>query len=128
VLIPNDDEQFEGYLKQFRPVAAQPLPGEKSTRTTLRPFVFAAAAAVLMVIVTGAAFWYRHMRITPVEAPYAEAAPARVTLGQAEAALAQGSSFDETLDRLESTSKPQRQSKPANHTQSALQVLGREEL
>jgi hypothetical protein len=123
VLIPNDDEKFERYLKQFRPVEAEPLPGEKPQHTRLQPFVFAAAAAVLVIIFTGAAFWYRHTSMTP--APYAEAPP---TLGQAEAALAQDSSFDEALNRLERASKPQPKPKPANHTQSALQVLGREEL
>jgi hypothetical protein len=128
VLIPNDDEQFKSYLKQFRPVEAEPLPAEKAEGIRLRRFVLVAAAAALLVIVAGAAFWYQRGRITPREAPYAEAQPARVTLGQAEAALAQDSSFDEALDRLERTSKPQPTSQPANHAQSALQVLGREEL
>lgn len=125
MLIPNDDERFESYLKQFRPVEAEPLPRENPRRAKLRSFAFLAAAAVLLILVTGAAVWYRHGRFTP---PEEEALPVKVTLGQAELALAQDSSFDEALDRLERASKPQRKSKPESHVQSALQVLGREEL
>lgn len=126
--IPDDDERFESYLKQFRPTQAAPLSIEASSRTKLRPFVFIAAAAAVLIIAIGAAFWYQHRRITPPEARQAEPASARVTLGQAQAELAQGSSFDEALDRLERASKPQPNPKPENHTQSALQVLGREKL
>lgn len=126
MLIPDDGERFESYLKQFRPVDAEPLAQKSPRRAKLRSFaLFAAVAAVLVILVPAAAFWYRHGRFTP---PTPEAAPVKVTLGQAELALAQDSSFDEALDRLERTSKPQRKSKPGNHVQSALQVLGREKL
>ena len=124
MLTPNDDERFESYLKQFRPVEPEPLSQESGRRAKPQSFpLFAAVAAVVVVLVSGAALWYRHGRFTSPEAE-----PVKVTLGQAELALAQDPSFDEALDRLERTSKPQRKSKPENHVQSALLVLGREKL
>src|ERR1700730_6528496 len=44
-----DDEKFERYLKQFRPLAAEPLPVARPKRPTVRWFVpVSAAGAVIM--------------------------------------------------------------------------------
>ena len=50
-----DHEQFEGYLKQFQPLAPEALPVEVDRRETRRVpalVMWAAAAAVIVVAVT----------------------------------------------------------------------------
>ena len=46
-----DDEQFEKYLKQFRPVMPEPLMVKEKVRDRPRPMVIAAWAAVAVAIV-----------------------------------------------------------------------------
>ena len=103
-----DDEQFEQYLKQFRPLDAEPLPTGKNTRVTQRWFVFAAwaaAAAALFVVVLLAT---QHR---PETAELSRAAGTLVgaeplsntlplTVGTANALLAQSASVKATLDRM----------------------------
>ena len=47
-----DDERFERYLREFKPVAADPLPIEKRKRVIWRSwaFAFSAAAALIALI------------------------------------------------------------------------------
>jgi hypothetical protein len=109
VLTP-DDEQFEHYLKQFRPLDPEPLPIGKYARGTRRWFVFAAwvaaAAAVLVVAVLTT-----QPRPEPAELAHAHDAgtvvgaerltnPLPLTIGTANALLAQSPSVNATLDRM----------------------------
>lgn len=51
----NRDDRFEAYLKQFRPLAVEPLRVETPRRATRRPLTlaaWAAAAAVILIALT----------------------------------------------------------------------------
>ncbi|HLJ25545.1 MAG TPA: hypothetical protein VKY85_02435 [Candidatus Angelobacter sp.] len=133
-MTPDDDPQFEAELKRFTPRAAPPLQLSKASPMPLRSRWAArmAVAAVLVIVLSGALVWYTRDH-AELAARSSDETGRGVTLGRAEAALAQdsafqNSSFDDALDRLDRAAWPQPKSKPAEHFQSALQALGKEEL
>ncbi len=130
----SDDEKFENFLRQFRPRAPEPLRIEKHERPIKRAFLFAAwaaaaAAAVLIAVVLT-------MRQIPQQSqPSGDTknlAGAEqltndqpLTIGAANALLAQSSSVKEAVDSLAFRSQPTQLSKG---THSALAVLSKENI
>ena len=62
-----DDKQFGRYLKQFRPLDADPLPAKAPARVTWRPSIFVLAGAFASVIVAVALAV--HFRAKPSHSP-----------------------------------------------------------
>ena len=106
------DEKFEAHLKQFRPVAPQPLPVERRVHAPQRWFVLAAwaaaAAAVVAVAVLG--FHARPGRIAPPVETFAIVdqlvKPQSLTIRTANALLARAPSFKEAIDQMAFPPKP----------------------
>jgi len=63
-----DDEQFERYLKQFRPLDPEPLPAKARTQVTPRPSIFVWAGAFASVIFAVALAV--HFRAKPTYLPH----------------------------------------------------------
>jgi hypothetical protein len=131
--VPNlDDERMENYLKQFRPMAAEPLPPPMVRRFARRPVILAAwafAAAVLVAVALILAYRARRPAPTPqvvkTSAPAGQAAASpALTLRNANELLAHAPSYGAALDgiafRRESAGPPP-------NMKSALEVLGRED-
>ena len=123
-----DEERFEHYLKQFRPLAPEPLHAETPARTIRRPFVLAvwatAAAAVLIVAVL--ALYFRTGRPQAIEKvagteQLVNAQP--LTIRSANALLASSSSFKAAVDEMAFEPKATPLSKEKH---SALAVLSKE--
>ncbi|PYV24716.1 MAG: hypothetical protein DMG24_10715 [Acidobacteria bacterium] len=126
-----DDERFEHYLKQFRPLAPESLQSEKHGRAARRPFVFAAwAAAAATVLVV--ALLTMHPLHKPTHSADGTASLARdeqlanaqsLTIGSANALLAHAPSFKAAVDLVAF----QRQAAQLpKGTHSALAVLSKE--
>ena len=102
-----DDEQFEKYLKHFRPVAPEALPVKEQVRPTRRPLLLAAWAAVaailLAVMVSVFLHWPLHR---PGEVrtsrPGVEELnnPQPLTIAKANALLAEAPSFKAAVDNM----------------------------
>jgi len=108
---PAIDEKFEAYLKQFRPLAPQPLPVESHVHAPRRWLVFAlATAAAAVVAVAVLAFHARPGRITPPVESVAiadqVAKPQSLTIRTANALLATAPSFKDALDGMAFPPKP----------------------
>ena len=127
-----DDEQFETYLREFKPVAAGSLPAARRRSVPVRFCLYfvpaAAAVAVLLVLM----FTLRG-RSKPVIAPQAknsagiqELATAQpLTLQQANELLAHAPTFSAALDNVAF----QRQRRKLPHgSLSALAALGKEDI
>ena len=106
------DEKFEAHLKQFRPLAPQPLPSGSRIRAPRRWFVLEAWAAVPAAIVAIAilAFHARPGRFaSPVES-FAIAdplpKPQSLTIHTANALLATAPSFKDAIDGMAFPPKP----------------------
>jgi negative regulator of sigma E activity len=129
--VPNlDDEQFESYLKQFRPLAAEPLETAMTRRVTRRSFALAALAAAAMVLLAVLVLTIHHRREqatlpqgtrTSTEVEQLRI-PRPLTLGRANAWLAHAPSFRAALNGMAFESQGTQQS---TGTQSALAVLRR---
>lgn len=125
-----DDEQFEKYLKQFRPVAPEMLPVKEQVRVRRQPLLFAAWAAVavlLAVMVSVFLHWPPHR---PGELrtnrPGVEELnnPQPLTIAKANALLAGAPSFKAAVDNMAFQSE----SKPISEGRySALALLSEEE-
>jgi hypothetical protein len=125
-----DDEQFERYLKQFRPLAPGPLPASSRQPASRRPFAFAtwamAGAAFVIVAILIFQLWPRPVPqfdaaiLTAAEQP-ANQQP--LTLATANALLAKspsvGAAFDQITFHSQSTQL-------AKGKQSALAVLSQD--
>lgn len=126
-----DDEQFEHYLKQFRPLDPERLPTEKYARVSRRRFVFAAwaaaAAAVLAVVLLTTLRRPKpaHLAHDTSTLVSAEQLTSRLplTIGTANALLAQSPSVKATLDQM--AFQPQSTQIPKGK-HSALAVLSKE--
>ena len=126
------DEEFEVYLKQFRPLAVKPLPMENPSQTSRRRFVFAAwatAAAAVIFIAAALAFHARNGQAHPSDAAGSLASGERLsdlqplTIGGANALLAHAPSLEMALDRV--PFHPQITQLPKDK-QSALAVLSQD--
>ena len=131
-MLIRDDEQFEKYLKQFRPVAPDALPVKEQDRAR-RSLLFAAwatvgAAILLAVMVSVFLHWLPHR---PGEVrtsrPGVEELnnPQPLTIAKANALLAQAPSFKAAVDNMAF----QPESKPISEGRySALALLSEEEI
>ena len=126
-----DDEQFERYLKQFRPVPPEALPAKVQVRAK-RPLLFAAwaavAAAILAAVMLSLRF-YQHplpVKETVAGGPSVERIvnPQPLTIGSANALLANAPSFKAAVESVAFQPK----SRPVSEGRySALAVLSKEE-
>ncbi len=101
-----EDPQFEHYLKQFRPRDAAPLPRAKPRRSRARVAFLGSLAALAAAVVLAALFLHRgapHIEppreTTVASVPQQPAAPP-LTLGSANAMLAESTSVKATLNRM----------------------------
>jgi hypothetical protein len=128
-----DDEQFEAYLKRFRPIAAEPVPGFSvghPSRRSLSVGIWLAAVAASLVI--GAIIFHvrgnrRVVSNTVSDVVFAERhAPSEpLTMRSANAWLATAPSFKAAVDDLafRSQTAPLPQGK-----QSAVALLSKEKI
>jgi len=127
-----DDEQFERFLKEFRPLPApESLQLKKHPRAVRRPFVLTAWAAACTAVLVLALPWLPH-RFKPTQPPGASGSGAiappltnsqSLTIGRANAILADAPPFKEAVDRLSFQHQPVPQSEGK---QSVLNALGKE--
>lgn len=109
---PPIDEKFEAHLKQFRPLAPQPLPVENRVHASPRWFVFAAwaATAAAVVVIAVLAFHARSGRVAPPVANFTIAdqlvKPQSLTIRTANALLATAPSFKDAIDEMAFPPKP----------------------
>ena len=120
-----DDEQFERYLKEFRPLAPESLQIQKRPSRARRPFVVtmwasACAASVLLAFL----LWHRPKPPQPASAPQLAGSPS-LTIGRANALLVHAPSLKEAFDDL--SFQPQPVSQPEGK-QSALAALSKENI
>lgn len=126
-----DDERFEAYLKQFRPMAPKSLPSVRERSGVRRWFVFARWAVAIVALLV-LAILVMHPRPEPAPSAHRTQASTRIeevknlrplTLGNADELLAQSPSFKAAIDRLAF----QPQTIPLSKgRQSALAVLSKE--
>ena len=102
-----DDEQFENYLKEFRPVMPEPLTVKEEVRTKRRPLVLAAwaAVAVILVIVMLSIRFYQRpspMQEAGTSSPRVEPlnGPQPLTIASANELLAQAPSFKAAVESV----------------------------
>lgn len=108
----SSDQKFETYLKQFRPLAPQPLPVDSGVdvprRFVLRAAWACAAAAIVAVAVL--AFHARPGRIAPPVESFTIAdqlvKPQSLTIRSADALLATAPSFKDAIDEMAFPPKP----------------------
>lgn len=129
-----EDEKFEQYLKEFQPLAPEPLPAPERASGIRRWLVLGAwAAAAAAVVVT--AVLLLHPRPKPGRSPEEPesamrsaplAKPQPLTIGTANALLARAPSAKAAVDGVAAQAF-QSQSIPLSEgTQSALAVLSKE--
>lgn len=102
-----DDEQFEKYLKQFRPVMPEPLTVKEKVRTRPRPLVIAAWAAVAAILVIVMLSIRFYQRPSPVQeagtgSPRVEPlnGPPPLTIASANALLSGAPSFKAAVESV----------------------------
>ncbi len=128
-----DDDQFEKYLKKFRPLVPESLPaGElRPARHRARPLLLTAAAVgMAAIVILGVArlrVISRPGSTEPEHSAWVERrGPAHpLTLRDANALLATAPSYKSAMDELV---LPRRRSTAPNETQSALTVLAKERI
>lgn len=120
--IPDNDGQFEVELRRFAPREVAPLPAVGFGRLRWRVSLALTAAIVVMV----GAFFYMHNPTAYSPVTQQEIRTGKITLGSARAKLNQAASFEDAIDDLDRNSRPEKRP-PLDHSQRALDVLGREE-
>jgi hypothetical protein len=110
---PPIDKKFEAHLKQFRPVAPQPLPVDSHVHAPRRWLVLAAWAATAATVVVAVAVLTFHTRPSRIAPPventaiaYHLAKPQSLTIRSANALLATAPSFKDALDGIAFPPKP----------------------
>src|SRR5690242_4024904 len=69
-----DDERFKAYLKQFRPLVPEPLPGVERGHGARRKFILGSwAAAAAVVVVLGAVTFHIRVKNARVAEPIGNA-------------------------------------------------------
>lgn len=127
-----DDERFEAYLKQFRPVVPEPLPTVGSGHRARRRFVLWAGAVAAVVVLAGAIALHIHTeRVRVPETTGHLATPDRLMDGQpltmrsANALMSKAPSFKALVDEMAFRS----QATPVSKGKcSAVAVLGKEKI
>jgi hypothetical protein len=125
-----DDDQFERYLRQFRPIAADPLP--VASRRPVRLWLWSLAATAALALVIAAVLAIRFHR-KPAGPAHTERPPAveqltsaqPLTLRRANDLLGHAPSFEAAMDGLAFQSE-RIQVPPGS--ESALETLGKENL
>ena len=125
-----DDEQFEKYLKQFRPVAPEALAVKEQVRVRQRPLLFAGWAAVAVLLAVMVSVFLHRPPQRPGEARTSKPGveelnnPQPLTIAKANALLAKAPSFKAAVDNMAFQSE----SKPISEGRySALALLSKEE-
>ncbi|HET8825721.1 MAG TPA: hypothetical protein VFM77_11375 [Terriglobales bacterium] len=126
-----DDERFETYLRQFRPLAPDALPAKERERTLPRYWLFgiwsAGAAALIILGLIG-------FRVIPSRVPGQPGNPQPVsvtstmrplTMRDANSVLTTAPSYKSALDEM--AFHPQRSTVPKDQ-QSAVAVLSKEKI
>ena len=130
-----DDQQFEARLKEFRPLAAEPLPVERSIPARRGKFVLVACAAAIVLAVVAAVIArqrtnqfttiQRKVQVVDVKVKVVDVVEAHpLTIRSANELLASAPSVKSALDELALRSRPKQLPRG---TQSALAVLGKED-
>lgn len=127
---PSDEERFEFYLKQFRPLAPEASPVNEMSPAPRRHFglTIRAAGGVAMVILAAAGLRIlNHRRAAESHHTVAAELPASVplTMRRANDLLANASSYKAVMNEL---TFPPRSSPVSKDKQSALTVLGKEKI
>ena len=131
-MLNRDEEQFEARLREFRPLAAEPLPMERNVRARRRRFVLAACAAaavVALVVVLFKISYERDLapapqRVVKQTAPEPSASGRPLTIRSANELLARAPSIKSAIDELALQGRARQLPRG---TQSALAVLGKED-
>jgi hypothetical protein len=125
----SEDERFESYLRNFRPLPPSPPP-RRRTRGKVRRFLISAlsaAAGVLIAALLGFHFWARHRpsSATSEDRPKANSIPVAgpLTTERANAAIFRNSSVKAGLDQM---TFPVRSNRLSAGEVSALEMLGEE--
>ena len=127
-----DDERFEAYLKQFRPLVPEPLPTSGSGHRAWRRLVLWAGAAAAVAILVGTVALHIHTeRVRVVDTTRYLAAPDQLMEGQpltvrsVNALMAKAPSFKALVDDMAFRSQtiPLPKGK-----RSAVAVLGKEKI
>lgn len=120
-----DDEQFESYLKEFRPLVPEALQIEKQGSRLRRPFVVVVwAAACAASLILAFVLWHHPKPAPPQSAPQI-ADSQSLTIGRANVLLVHTPSLKEAFDELSFQPKPASQ---PEGKQSALAVLGKDNI
>ena len=120
-----DDEQFERYLREFRPLAPESLQIEKRPGRARRPFVLMTwAAACAAFLILAFVLWRRPKPAPPQTAPQV-ADSQSLTIGRANTMLVHARSLKQAFDDL--SFQPQPASRPEGK-QSALAVLSKDNI
>ena len=132
--VPDNDEQFEHYLKEFRPLAVlETLALENKPEKGRRRLVWGAWAAACAACLVSAFLLLSH-RANPtqptggsgsLQGRSQRAGSQVLTIGRANALLADAPSLKEAVDQLSFQPQP---APPTEGKQSALAALGREDL
>ena len=129
-----EEKQFEARLREFRPLAAEPLPMERNVRARRRRFVLAACAATIVLAVVAVviarrrddqfAAIHRKASVVDVVEAHPPASGRPLTIRSANELLARAPSIKLALDELAFQSRARQLPRGK---QSALAVLGRED-
>ena len=125
-----DDERFEAYLKQFRPLAPKPLPRLGAGHRVRGRFVlWAGAAAAVAILAAAAALQIHTQRLRVAEKTSSPATPDRLadgeplTMRSANALMMKAPSFNALVDDM--AFRPQTVPLPKGKL-SAVALLGEE--
>lgn len=125
------DNRFEAYLKQFRPVAIDPLPIEKSSRAIRRQFVLMAVATTVAIVAVALVSHFGAGRTDKPEAVASGVGAERLantrplTIRSANVLLATAPSFEAAIEGM--AFPPQTTPLPKDQ-HSALAVLSEERI
>lgn len=124
-----NEEQFERYLKEFRPVPLESLQVERRPSTARRPFALMAwAAACAASFVLAFLLLSHRTKPNPPSNPSSGLTVSNtqsLTIGRANALLSHAPSFKEAVEQL--SFRPQA-APPSKGKQSALSVLSKENI
>jgi hypothetical protein len=128
-----DDERFEHYLKQFRPIPPDSLQGKRHGRGTRRSFMFVAWAALAAAVLLAAALMMNSRRqpthppggTESAAGPEQPAKSQPLTIGSTNDLLAHAPSFEAAVNQVAFQSQATPSSKGMH---SALAVLSEENI